>query len=149
MAEKYTVVEDFELEEFAEGRWRIKSYLGYDLPPFIIIPSTINGKRILEIGESLFEFQIQLQGVKIEDGIAKICDDAFKQCTNLYYVDFGKTLKVIGDYAFGGCPLYKIVFPKTLVKIGESAFQDWDENCDLIDIIKIPKSVKEIKKYSF
>lgn len=37
------------------------------------------------------------------DGVVDIYDSAFSNCTNLKWIDFGKSLRRIGSFAFGNC----------------------------------------------
>ena len=52
------------------------------------------------------------------DGVVDIYDDAFSNCSQLKWIDFGKSLKRIGSNAFGNCSsLTYLVFPATLSRI--------------------------------
>lgn len=52
------------------------------------------------------------------DGVVDIYDDAFSNCSNLKWIDFGKSLRRIGSNAFGNCnSLTYLVLPSTLKSI--------------------------------
>ncbi|MCR4836560.1 MAG: leucine-rich repeat protein [Bacteroidaceae bacterium] len=52
------------------------------------------------------------------DGVVDIYDDAFSNCSQLKWIDFGKSLSRIGSNAFGNCSsLTYLVFPATLWQI--------------------------------
>ncbi len=54
-------------------------------------------------------------------------------------------IEVIGTAAFRSYKFKKITFPNTLIRICDNAFED----CDEIESIELPNSVKELGKWSF
>ena len=124
MAEKYTVIKDFELEEIGSNKWRLKTFIGFDTPENIEIPAVINGKKIVEIGKNLFLNNSEIKSVKISDGIKKICDFAFKNCEDLQEFYFADSLVEIGNGVFENCEMLKdISLPDSLRSIGKNAFR--------------------------
>ena len=78
-----------------------------------------------------------------------LCDRRMN--TVLGYCGRGKRLVIpdgivrIGDEAFGGLPVEKVVLPPTLEEIGNEAF----EGCDSIVTVEIPASVRKIGNCAF
>ena len=70
-------------------------------------------------------YKDQIRRVEIADNITALCDDAFKDCTELRYVIVSSQSKLedIGDNAFSGCSkITSIDFPTNLRNIGSRAF---------------------------
>ena len=123
MAETYTVLKDFELEEIGNNEWRLKTFIGFDIPECIELPTEIDGKKIVEIGKKLFFGNKDVKQVKIAEGIRVIGESAFADCKYLHKVVFSEALLDIGKEAFSGCRcLHKLVFPKSIQSIGKGAF---------------------------
>lgn len=125
MAEAYTVLRDFELEEIGNNEWRLKTFIGFDTPECIEIPAEIDGKKIVEIGKKLFFGNKDLKQVKIAEGIRVIGESAFEDCILLQNVVFPASLEIIGKHAFDECTLHfmsEVKFPKNIIEIGEYAF---------------------------
>lgn len=100
----------------------INQYNGFN-DKRIVIPSSINGKPIIGIWNSVFEKCVDIEEVIFEEGC-----------------------KYIGKNAFCGCQnLKKIRLPKSLIEIGDNAFS----NCTSIEEISIPPNIKVIGKYAF
>lgn len=82
----------------------------------VVIPSNINGKAVTAIGES-----------------------AFYDFYSLTSVTLPSTLRGIGDYAFGRCPMLdNVVVPDSVTSIGSYAFTD----CGSLKTITLPDSVE-------
>lgn len=108
----------------------------------IIIPSEIDGEKIVEIGSFAFDSN-KLKSVVIPSSVEIIGDEAFADCTQLTIVEFepNSNLYEIGVFAFGNCiSLRDIVLPDGLKNIGGYAFED----CDSIKELVIPKSVVKV-----
>ena len=89
----------------------------------IIIPSTYNGKPVIEINK-----------------------DAFKDCTNIKSVTIPSSVLDIGSNAFSGCTSLEIVFiSEGLTNISSQAFY----NCDALTQIDIPCSITGISRNAF
>ena len=76
----------------------------------VTIPSTINGKPVINIGESAFQSCTSLTSVTIPDSVTSIRDAAFNGCTSLTSVMIGNSVTNISIessygsyYAFGNC----------------------------------------------
>ena len=97
----------------------------------VVIPSEIEGKPVLEIGEGAFQFCEKLTSVEIPDTVQTIGKNAFWSCHKLQDVTLPKNLVSVGDNCFRSCGLLeKLDIPETLQKIGLDAFCDtaWLKN---------------------
>lgn len=87
-----------------------------------------------------------LSTVALQQGVEKIADRAFTDCTNLTGVNFAASdLKEIGSYAFSGCKGLKFVtLPDGIKKLGEYAFN----YCDALLSIDL-KGTEELGESAF
>ncbi len=89
----------------------------------IVVPNTIDGKKVVAIGTNAFSDRQNLKSIIIPEGVTVIGDSAFYNCPNLQSVLFPDTVASIGAAAFGGCSsLTEITIPKTVTKIGKNTF---------------------------
>lgn len=88
----------FKTEVF-DGELIITQYIGFD-DSMVVIPSTINGMRVNEIGSKAFYGCKSLTEVIFEEGGQFIDGEAFKYCEKLKKIHFPKSLLVIGKRAF-------------------------------------------------
>lgn len=106
----------------------------------LVIPKTINGYPVTEIGADFFKYKpkteeeidyapmlIALTKITFEEGskVEKIGDRAFNGLSNLNEINFPSSLLIIGEEAFTGTDLSgDLVLNKNLVKIGKGAFSN-------------------------
>ena len=89
----------------------------------VVIPSEINGKPVVKIGERAFDLCSSLTSVTIPNSVTEIGDYAFHKCNKLTSVVMPNSVKSIGDYAFNGCDmLASVVVPNSVTTIGGFAF---------------------------
>jgi uncharacterized repeat protein (TIGR02543 family) len=113
------------------------------------VPATINGIRVVAIGEAAFadlsasdvtsitladsitsigaEAFAGCEGIEItvSGSLTYIGESAFSECNRLRAITFGQGLKAIPYRAFAGCAALSVVrFPSTLELIDENAFED-------------------------
>lgn len=81
----------------------------------VVIPSNIEGYPVMELGEGCFK-DLRITSVKLPNGVVKIGDDCFENCSLLKSINL----------------------PETLTHIGGSAFM----NTKALTLITIPESVK-------
>lgn len=160
IANKFTVENDM-------GYSLITQYNGFN-DKRIIIPSEVNGKKVIGIWNGVFEKCSDLEEVFFAEGCQYIGKDVFAQCKKLKKVHLPKSLIEIGDSAFSGCEslreiaippnvrvigihafsycknLKTIVFPDTLKYISAGMLSHTD-----ISEIEFPKSVLHIGHYAF
>ena len=110
----------FKTEVF-DGELIITQYIGFD-DPVVVIPSTINGMRVNEIGSKAFYGCKSLTEVVFEEGCQFIDGEAFKYCEKLKKIHFPKSLLVIGERAFSSTGLVDVVIPNNVKEIGWGAF---------------------------
>lgn len=93
------------------------------------IKTGINGIDTVKLADKMFYSpsgdNYNLKSIEIPDSVVSIGDKAFKDCTKLVSITFGKNskLKSIGSDAFSRCAsLTNITIPDSVVSIGENAF---------------------------
>ena len=117
-------------------------------PPFVIvklqsitIPSTV-----MKIGSYAFNNCTHLREVVLNDGLKKIEDSIFQNCTALQSITLPSTVDEIGSNAFLVCTsLQDVVLNEGIEMIKEHAFG----GCTSLRSITIPSTVNEIKQNSF
>ena len=91
----------------------------------LVIPSYINGKKVVEIGERMFMHNETLIDVTIPSTIRRISTGAFEYCKKLKSVVFlGNSLETIGSGAFKGCDILGVDIPDSVTSIGTEAFNE-------------------------
>jgi len=100
---------------------RITSYNRYQ-EIGIIIPPTIQGKSVVEIGQSAFSNR-KITGVTIPDGVTSIGRYAFKDNQLMTGVTIPNSVTSIGTAAFLGNRLTSVTIPNSVTSIGGFAFQ--------------------------
>ena len=131
-------VSTFTVEEISSNTVKLTGIaLGKQLTDSILIPDSIEGKTIVEIGDSTFANQTKITQVLIPSRIENIGDRAFENCTNLTSVSAMDNLEHIGVRAFKDCSkLTELPTMNHLKNIGEGAF----ENCSSLQhIASMPK----------
>lgn len=82
----------------------------------------------------------------IPDGVTKIGDRAFYNCTDIRSVAIPASVTAIGKKAFRGCEgLTSVVVPDSVTEIGEHAFA-W---CRKLQSIALSRNTEEIPAYAF
>lgn len=112
----------------------------------VIVPSTIIGYPVVEIGYSAFYDCTDVTSVVVSDGIEKIGSDAFSMCTELLSVELPDSIISIGDWAFYCCyKLNSIELPYNLTKIEPLTFY----SCESLENIVIPDNIEIVGKRAF
>lgn len=126
------------------GEKTIEKYTGTDTT--VVIPSTINGKPVVAIGNSAFSSNTSVKNVIIGDNITSIGDVVFYNCSDLESVTIGNNVKTIGVSLLESCSnLKSVTFGNNVESIGGYAFYD----CSSLKSIVIPNSVTSIGEYAF
>ncbi len=133
--------EEFLYEE-VDGKIVVTGYKGE--ANVIIIPETLGGKPVEEIGENAFKGNNNITEVVLPDSVITIGRGAFRECRYLAKVTFGQKLEVIGGSAFFQAALETVTFPDTVTVIGGDAFC----GSNLMEVT-IPPLVTEIKNGAF
>ena len=112
----------------------------------VYIPSTHNGKPVVNVTSYSFEENEALESVTMGSNIKYIGSHAFANCINLKTVEVGCDVIEIGEYAFGWCKsLESVELPNSLTLIKDNAF--W--MCSALPEVTIPYSVTHIGKEAF
>jgi len=103
------------------GGIRIVSYTGSG--GNIDIPTTIDGKTVLEIGTDAFNGRTSLTGLNLPNSVRSLGMRSFYNCPNLDSVFLGNGLITIGNGSFWGAKsLTSIIVPHTVTSVGYAAF---------------------------
>lgn len=158
---------EFEIESISETECRITRY--YRIASSgVVIPDSINGATVTEIGPSAFIHCKLLKRVTIPNTVTKIGEWAFYNCNRLESIIIPNSVTEFGKYAFSSCDCLKqitlpesikeldhtfsecksltsVTIPFGVTKIGDAAFAE----CKSLSTIKLPDSVKEIGASAF
>lgn len=114
--------------------------------PVMVIPESINGKIVEEIGRWAFLMNEKITEVHFSNNLKTIGEGAFSTCEKLTKVVFGSSLERIEKNAFSGCNLLDgVVLPESLTYIGQTAFNA----CESLTAIAIPSGVKKLNGSTF
>ena len=120
----------FSVEPIDETTAAISGYNGTDA--VVVIPETVGGYTIVEIGESAFESNTVITSVTLPSTVTSIGNYAFRNCTNLDTIILSTNLQEIGIEAFEGCTkLTGVEFPKALESLAYRAFYGCSELSDV------------------
>ena len=131
-------------EVLTDGTIRITSCQTSDVN--LVIPDTIDGYTVTEIGASAFANQTSIQTVKFPVNLKQIGVKAFADCTGLLEVTLPDTIQGAGQLCFSGCTaLKKAVLNKGRINIVYGMFA----NCTSLTEVVIPDTVENIAMYAF
>ena len=141
-AETYTYG-DFQYEKY-ERYITITKYNGS--AENVIVPSTIDGTKVMIIEQDAFRECASLKNVEIPNTVIYIGCYAFYNCENLQKITIPDSIQDIGNFTFYNCKsLQKITIPDGVEDIGLYAFY----NCKSLQSITMPDSVESIGAYAF
>ena len=107
----------------------------------LVIPDSIDGNPVINIGNSAFRGCTLLTSVSIPDSVTSIGASSFRECTSLTSVTVPDGLSSIGFAAFRDCSsLTSITIPDPVTRIQDSTFR----SCSSLTSITIPHGVTEI-----
>lgn len=157
---------DFSISVKEDNTVAITKYTG--VQKNVVLPSSIDGKLVTEIGKSAFENKL-IDSVYINEGVTVIGVTAFYKSTvkkvtlpnslveisnwafkesRIDEIILPKNLKIIGDEAFRSTRLYNnnttVVFPEGLEEINQLAF-----TASGVKVITLPKTLKKLGSYAF
>ena len=131
-------------EVLTDGTIRITSCRTSDVN--LVIPDTIDGYTVTEIGANAFANQTSIQTVKFPANLKQIGVKAFANCTGLLEVTLPDTIQGAGQLCFSGCTaLKKAVLNKGRINIVYGMF----ENCTSLTEVVIPDTVENVAMYAF
>lgn len=123
---EYTVISE------ADKTIRLEKYNLYDSATNLVIPSTIDGYTVTEIGPSAFESRTQFKNIIIPETVTKIGERAFYQCAGITKIIIPESVIEISANAFYGCTkLEKVLFNDGINKIGIGAFNNCTKLSDV------------------
>ena len=111
----------------------------------VIIPSEIDGYRIVGIDEYAFTCNRVITEAVIPEGVKTLNKGAFYACKNLTSISLPDTLINIGDSAFRSSGLRSVVIPDSVKSVGRNAFT----NCQYLTSATFGKGIKSIEKNCF
>ena len=107
---------------------------------------TITGTGEMASAPWIDSYGADITSVEIENGITKICSNAFNNCIRLASVTIPGTVEKIGSSAFQNCDaLEKVTIPKGVKEIGLKAFF----SCGRLASVTIPGTVETIDQEAF
>ena len=122
----------------------LTGYTGHDRK--LVIPDTIGGKAVTEIGEGCFSGNTWPQRVTVPEGVIRLGDYSFECCSLMQKIFLPDSLEAIGKGTFSGCGSLTVAdMNEGVNSIGDGAFMAC---LDLRQIV-LPASLKSIGKYSF
>lgn len=145
---KFRITSDSTAEVVAENMSYYESaYIAHDS---ITIPAKvrIGGKiyNVTSIGNSAFEYCVNLVSIDIPSSVTEIMSFAFSNCEKLTSIEIPSGVTSIKGATFFNCTsLTNISIPSNLTSIGDTAFG----NCIALTNIELPSSVKRIGGWSF
>lgn len=110
---KVSDVSDFTYDSASDGGVRIRTYTGSD--SFVVIPETINGKAVTEIGPYAFDQNKTMKSVMITKNIRTVYGAAFRSCTALESLYFSDSVTSIDDGAFAKCDNFSKLYMMAVV----------------------------------
>ena len=131
----------------------------------VVIPSHIDGIRVVGIGEGAFYQNKTIESVLFEEGVGRIGEYAFSECDHLHTVRFPVSLRMIDANAFADSPLETVKLPPNLKKIGQGAFEATNISelilpdslqvlgdmaffrCQKLECVKIPAGISHFVDY--
>ncbi len=91
--------------------------------PNLIIPATIDGKKVTTITQGAFAGKEHIRHIKISEGITDIEMNAFADCSSVEEVTIPKSCKKIADRAFLNCFKLKAIDLGNVEYLGQEAFK--------------------------
>ena len=123
------------------GKAIITAYLGSKTK--ITVPETIDGYKVIAIGENAFYRNSYIKEVVLPKSITYIAENAFGVCTSLSDINWPVGLVSIGKNAFQNCrSLRSVVLPQSVKSIGSGAFYA----CISLESFTFPHIIEEIGK---
>lgn len=93
-----------------------------------------------------FEFNDQIDMIVLKEGVTRIGDYAFYNCTELTSVEIPEGVTYIGESAFACCQsLESVSIPGSVTEIGEGAF----ESCDSMLALELTSGLKCVGAFAF
>ncbi|MBO5502571.1 MAG: leucine-rich repeat domain-containing protein, partial [Clostridia bacterium] len=135
---------DFEYSTTADGGICIDKYIG--TADKVMIPDTIDGKPVRQIGPSAFYQCAAIREIVLPDSINAIGEHAFSGCSLLSSINIPEGVEVISNRTFSDCTsINAITLPQSLYTIGDHAFS----GCSNLGSITLPENLSHIGQFAF
>jgi len=133
------------MEDSSSNVPSIYTYNGVDEVPNDVTHVRVD-QAVRVISERAFHSRHRLEVVELPEGLIKIDERAFGNCTSLKRINLPSTVKKIGESAFESCNILdKITLPDGLQKLSYYAFY----HCESLKSINIPSNIEVIKDGAF
>jgi len=114
-------VSDFSCVTNTDGTITITGYNGSG--GAVVIPSTIEGKIVVNIGFQAFYGCSDMTGITIPNSITRIGKGAFVGCAGLTSITIPDSVTYVGSAAFASCiGLTSIIIPNSVTYLGDNLF---------------------------
>ncbi len=112
----------------------------------VVIPQTIDGKIVTNIGEEAFMDCSGLVSVNLPEGVTSIGSFAFAFCSSLTSINLPDGVTSIGSWAFEYCSsLASIKIPDGVTSIEWGTFDE----CSSLASVELPEGVTSIEDFAF
>lgn len=137
---------EFNYEELSDGTLSIWFFEADESHKTIKIPEEIDGKKVSEIGDSLFEGNEDVEKVILPESITTILPDAFRFATSLKELEINGAVESVGVKAIYGCnELKTLKFPEGL----KTLFSVSIAYCEKLADIYLPSTVESVESDNF
>ena len=123
--------------------WLVPQCVPRDTAGRIVIPATINGLPVVEIGSAAFEMCTNITEVVIPNTVTNIQDGAFYHCESLHTVELPDSLDAIEGYTFMCCEALSRVEVPIRVNVRRNAFP---EDCEVVRIYPWDSAYKKMSQ---
>ena len=138
------IVDGYTYSDAGDGGIKLTGYTGQDTK--LVIPDTLDGKKVTEIGDGCFSGNPWPERVYVPEGVVKIGDFGFECCSHLEKIYLPDSLREVGNGAFSGCGVLKLAdFSDGVTSIGDGAFMA----CRNMTQISLPADLQQLGKFAF
>ena len=137
---------EFNYEELSDGTLSVSFFDEEEPQETIEIPEEIDGKKVSEIGDSLFEGNEKVKKVVLPESVKTILPDAFRFATSLEELEINGAVESVGVYAIYGCRELKTLrFPEGLKTLSNVAIA----SCEKLTDVYLPSIVESVESDNF
>ena len=138
------IVDGYTYSDAGDGGIKLTGYTGQDTK--LVIPDTLDGKKVTEIGDGCFSGNPWPERVYVPEGVVKIGDFGFECCSHMEKIYLPDSLREVGNGAFSGCGVLKLAdFSDGVTSIGDGAFMA----CRNMTQISLPADLQQLGKFAF
>ena len=137
---------EFDYKELSDGTLSIWFFDADEAHKTIEIPEEIDGKKVSEIGDSLFKGNDEVEKVVLPESITTILPDAFCFATSLKELEINGAVESVGVEAIYGCnELKTLKFPEGLKTLSSVSIA----YCEKLADIYLPSTVESVEPDNF